>query len=548
MAEAEKEKNHLLAGNLEEIPFARVFYQLVREKKTGFLDLYTALPPKGKILKRIIILSGSSFYVQGGTPEETLSKILVKKEKLSPDKYERLKQQAGKDYKKLEDLAIKEAGLNPQEIGELYQFQSELKLKNCLALVKGYYQFKEMPAEALKKYPLVSVSPEKLILSGVSTHYPKARIEQEFRGIEKKEFQLNGDLSLALEKFGFGPKELRWLRSLGKSFSALSAIRTSGLKPEKALQIILALYFTGYLYLPPEQEDFPLGKVYVEKEAKAKPEKKPEPTKPEVKKPEPKKEPAKLPIEEMLDRQLSDQELVQEIEKRLELALKKETTYFDILGVDEKTPPAHIKRVYFKMAKLFHPDAKPDLYKGELRQKVEDLFTKISEAYNTLSDPELRRQYQEKLRSKVSEEELEKANRAIQAEMEFQKAMIMIRRGAFKEALPIMENVVSLMPDEPEYKIYLAFCRFKSEGRTASSQAKRMIEQALEQRPKVAEGWYYLGVINRVEGDLLKARECFEKALELDRYHQEAQRELRIIQMKMSQEPKKKSGLFGRKK
>ena len=546
MAEANKENmQKSLSGLIEEEPFARVFYQLVHKKKSGFLDIYTASPPKGKIIKRIIMLSGSSFFVQGGTPEEAISYLLVAKGKITKERFQQLKEQAGKDYKKLEELAQKEANLTPMELGELYQFQAELKIKNCLALVKGYFQFKELSPESLRKYPLVALNPERVLLEGIFTHYPRARIDKEFRGIEKKEFECADNFKEALERFGFGPKELRWLQSLNGKFSVLSVLRTSGIKPERALQIMVALYFTGYLRLPEGEEEFPLGKIYAEKPIPKKVEEKPKPEK----KIEPKKkEEPKLPIEEFLDKELTDEELVREIENRLEIAMKKDSTYFDILGVDDKTPPSKIKQIYFKMAKIFHPDAKPDLYKGELRQKVEDLFTKISEAYNTLSDPELRRQYLDKLRSKVSEEELEKANRAIQAEMEFQKALILIRRGAFRDAFPVMEKVVSLMPDEPEYKIYLGYCIFKAEGISSARKARTMIEQALEQRPKVAEGWYYLGVINRVEGNLNKARECFERALELDRYHQEAQRELRVIQMKLTQEPKKKGGLFGRKK
>jgi tetratricopeptide (TPR) repeat protein len=191
------------------------------------------------------------------------------------------------------------------------------------------------------------------------------------------------------------------------------------------------------------------------------------------------------------------------------------------------------------MARIFHPDAKPALYKGDVRDKVEALFTKIGEAYSTIIDPEFKKQYVEKLKSTVSDAEMEKANRVIQAEMEMQKGVIAIRRGSFKEAAAALEDAIKLVPDEPEFKIYMGYAQFKVQGVASAGKYAKMIEEALKQRPKVAEGWFFLGVIYRVNGELEKARDYFNKALELDKYHQDSQRELRVIEMKLAEAPKK---------
>jgi len=545
MTETKNQQTATLSGNLEEAPFASVFYQLASQKKTGIMDICTAAPPEGKIVKRLILSKGVNVYVQGGSVEETLARILVVRGRLSEEKYQALKQAANGDYKKLDEQAIRELNLNPVELGELYQYQAELKVKNCFALARGFYQFRETSPQDLQKYLLAPMVPEKLMASAIAEHYPQARIEKEFDGIRKKTFAAKPELAQNLNLFGFGPKEQRWIRGLGKEFVFAQAVGSSGLKPEQAEQILLALYLAGYLELPNEEEDFPLGRAYLPVGAKEKKpiEKKPVEEKKLEEKPAVRKEEPKLPIEEMLDRKMSDQELLAEIDKMLELVNRKETTYFELMGVDELATPALVKRIYFKMARLFHPDAKPDLYKGEVRNKVETVFTRIGEAYNTLIDPEAKKQYLDRLRTKVSDAEMEKANRAIQAEMEFQKATIAIRRGAFKEAITALDAAIHLVPDEPEYQIYMGYCLFKTQGVSSAPRVSKMIEEALKQRPKVAEGWYYLGVIFRVTGELEKARDYFKKALELDNYHQESQRELRVIEMKLAEAPKK-----GRKK
>ena len=58
--------------------------------------------------------------------------------------------------------------------------------------------------------------------------------------------------------------------------------------------------------------------------------------------------------------------------------------YYEILGVTPDSDMAEIKSAYRKLARQFHPDVNP----GGARH-----FKDISAAYDTLSDPELRKQY-----------------------------------------------------------------------------------------------------------------------------------------------------------
>lgn len=66
---------------------------------------------------------------------------------------------------------------------------------------------------------------------------------------------------------------------------------------------------------------------------------------------------------------------------------------YEILGLRRDASHSEIKKAYRKLALKYHPDKNPD------DKSAEDKFKEVSEAYNTLSDPKLREQYDNPVRS-----------------------------------------------------------------------------------------------------------------------------------------------------
>jgi DnaJ-class molecular chaperone len=90
-------------------------------------------------------------------------------------------------------------------------------------------------------------------------------------------------------------------------------------------------------------------------------------------------------------------------------------SYYELLGVPKEAPVARIQQAFYLRAGKLHPDRYFRLGEPGIREKLVEIYARISEAYKVLSDPQKRAQYDKglgegRLRlAAVTEREVKKA-------------------------------------------------------------------------------------------------------------------------------------------
>jgi tetratricopeptide (TPR) repeat protein len=203
--------------------------------------------------------------------------------------------------------------------------------------------------------------------------------------------------------------------------------------------------------------------------------------------------------------------------------------HFEVLGMERRSATtAEAKRNFFVLAKELHPDTVSDPELVELKAMKERLFARINEAAQVLGDDKRRKEYEDEIEGKKNSVDVA---RIFAAEENFQKAEIFIKARKYQEGLELLEKAISMNDQEAEFFAWRGYARFLiSRDRKATyEEAAADCKKAIKMVEKCLPAHLFLGHMSKVMGDSKLAQKCYQKVLELDSKHVEAQRELRLM-------------------
>lgn len=206
--------------------------------------------------------------------------------------------------------------------------------------------------------------------------------------------------------------------------------------------------------------------------------------------------------------------------------------YFEYFGADKNASAEEIKMAYFAFAKNFHPDRFPKDFSTEMREKGEELFSKLTDAFNTLTNTRKKAEYMDKL--DLKEKGVSQAPAQImESEIEFQKGQILLKKADFDGAIEQFKRAIALYPDEAEYYVHLGMALFRKGTRKKDSSllasAKREIDNGIKKNSSLDRAYLYMGHIYKHEENMQQAKSYYQKALDANPNCLEASSEIRLM-------------------
>ena len=227
--------------------------------------------------------------------------------------------------------------------------------------------------------------------------------------------------------------------------------------------------------------------------------------------------------------------------------VKTAPTHYEVLNVDSDVTAEHLKTVYYQLARQYHPDrfrnAQPSLV-----PHLEAAFARITQAYDTLRNDNLRAAYNSKLEARRKAQQLADAatkttqpaqeplvesagesvvSKAERAAIQFKEGLAALELGERKTALGLFASAASAVPNEARYRAFYGHLLAGNERTRRAAEAE--LHAAIKLEPNNAEYRMMLAELYRDLGLKLRARGEAERAVAADPNNRKARELLRAL-------------------
>lgn len=196
--------------------------------------------------------------------------------------------------------------------------------------------------------------------------------------------------------------------------------------------------------------------------------------------------------------------------------------YFERLGVSRSAKDADIKKAYFDLAKVLHPDKLTKSAPDQIKELSEKVFEKIQVAYDTLKKPERKDKY-------LAELEAGQTEKFMKGDQLFEAGKSFLAKGQYSEARAQLQQAMKYNPNSPEIKIHAIWAEIKATKSNSESHVseldKKLNNIPIESRDSAAY-YHTRGLYYKLTGDLERAKKYFNTALNIEQGFISARREL----------------------
>jgi curved DNA-binding protein CbpA len=229
-----------------------------------------------------------------------------------------------------------------------------------------------------------------------------------------------------------------------------------------------------------------------------------------------------------------------------ELAARRSWTHYEVLGIERDATSARIEAAFVEQADRWQPRKLGEYLSDEdARHAVERWFMRLWEARRVLLDGELRARYDEELEAGADDSEARELERSLEASEAFQRAELLLARGRLEEAEREAKFAVDGDPLHGDYLALHAWIRLQLPNPDPHEIRADLI-LALRLAPDSVRVRWYRGLALKALGKHVSALREFRAIVDRNPEHLDAQREVRVYEMRLRQSPEGQPSLAPR--
>ena len=470
-----------ISGRLKNFPVADVLIDLQRGLKNGTLVL-----SNGPATKKIYIRTGDIVYAASNTAEDGLIETVLKAGKITTDQYRQLHDSSQKKEKTHAAMLVELGYLKPEDIISSVKKQVEEIIFSVFPWEDGSFAFFESP-RLPDKIITLKLSTTNIIYRGVKGIHDIASLTNAMPPLNAV-LRYSADPMDLFQELSIDAADNTILSLVDGKRTLKEILSLSPLGDFQTMGTLYALLGTRVLYISMQQSDQEDIHEDLLKESSSK------------------IDPAFIARVDSLYGRLAG------------------IDHYSFLGIEKRATPDTVRRAYYTAAKEYHPDKHLQLRSIDLKNKLNAIFSRLTEVYRTLSNTTTRALYDGKLSvasppTQQNTAELART-RCGQGEEAFQ-------RGAFAEARELFGQAIYLDDSVAAYYFQLGRVLLHEHK---FSEAGKMLNQALTLDPFNADYLSELGHVYLRLGFHLRAKSAFEKAIKSDPHNARAITGLHMLQ------------------
>lgn len=454
-----------ISGDLKNYPFADVILDIKKSSKTGILIIKN--PPT---LKKLFILDGDIIFASSNKKEDSFIESLLRNRKINIDQYYQISEISKKTGKSHGSILLELNILKPEEVIKSVKSNIEDIIIDIFKWNYGKFIFYEGPIID-KNVVSLNLSSANIIYRGVKKINTFSVIKKAIPSLDTILYY-SDDPYYLFQNINLSPQDKEIFDLIDGKKSIKEILSLSPINEMQTLKTLYAFLSTRIVeyHIQDTSKDTYHEEVLKEEET-------------------------------------IDKDFINKVESLYELLNSYD--YYNILGIDRWATQEEIKKAFYKVAKEFHPDKHYYLPTEDMKSKLNTIFSYITEAYKTLSNPDLRMKYDKDITKKS---EISVTNNKELAELRCSEGDREFSKGNYDKAEELYSQAVYLNNTISEYHYKLGLTLYKKKK---FHEAGKYFSQASKLDP---ENPIYLSELGHTFIELgykLRAKSTFEKALSL---------------------------------